>query len=160
MDKENLYKLVLLGKLHNHQTSYLKHNSAEIINPINKIIIELLSTGNIKIRYNYCEKFVETVTTTNTVYSFFEDLLLRCESIKVDLKNNSLIQIADWKTELKEHIVKIQQEQDYNQYLKHLKLESERFEIEYYDGIIVLRDKHKELLTKVMTLKNAVQHHV
>ena len=153
MDKEVIYKLVLLGKLHKHQTDYLKDSSVEIINSINKIIVVIISDGKIKIKYNYYEEFTETVLTTKTVYSFFEDLLTREEAIKIDLKNNDLIIIADWKNELKEHIDTIQQEKNYNQYLKHLRADSDRFEIEYFDGIIVLRDKDKKLMTNTLGLK-------
>lgn len=157
MDKETVYKLVLLAKLHNHQTAYLNDKSVEIINPVNKILVELISVGKIKIRFNYYEEFIETLLTPKTVYSFFEDLLTRDEAAKVEEKNNDLIIIADWKNELKEHIDAIQQEKNYNQYLKHLRLSSDRFEIEYFDGIIVLRDKDKVMMTNTLGLKNAVQ---
>lgn len=160
MEKEAIYKLVLLGKLHKHQTDYLKDSSVEIINPINKILVDILSDGKIKIRYNSYEEFTETVLTTKTVYSFVEDLLTREEAIKIDLKNNDPILIADWKNELKEPLKKIQQEKDYNQYLKHLKIESDRFEIEYFDGLIILRDRNKEMMTNILEIKNAVQHFV
>lgn len=158
MDKEALYKLVLLGKLHKHQADYLKDSSAEIINPINKILVEILSDGKIKIKYNYFEEFTETVLTTKTVYSFFEGLLTREEAIKIDLKNNDPILIADWKNELKEPLKKNQLEKDYNQYLKHLKIESDRFEIEYFNGLIILRDRDKVMMTNILEIKNAVQH--
>ena len=157
MDKDILHNLVLLAKLHKHQTALLQGGSAEIINSINKISVELISDEKINIRYNYYEQFVETELTPETVYSFFEDLLMRGEAIKVEQRDNELVIIADWKNELKEHIDSIQQEKNYNQYLKHLRLESDRFEIEFFDGMIVLRDKDKKLMTNTLWLKNAVQ---
>lgn len=157
MDKEIVYKLVLLAKLHDHQIACLNDKSVEIINSVNKILVELISDGEIKIRFNYYEELIETVLTPKTVYSFFEDLLMRDEATKVEQKNNDLITIADWKNDLKKHIDTIQREKSYNQYLKHLRVDSDRFEIEYFDGIIVLRDKDKKMMTNILELKNAVQ---
>lgn len=157
MDKEILYKLILLGKLHKHQTEYLKDNSAELMNPINKILVEIISDDKIRIRYNYNDDNLIIVLTTETVYDFFEDLLTREVERKLDVKLRSLILIDNWKIELKEYINIIQQEKDYNPYLKHLKYYSSRFEVEYYDDIIVLRDKEGELMTNVLRLKDAIQ---
>lgn len=160
MDNEIIYKLFLLGQLHEHFADYLKDNSAEFINPINKIIIKIVSNNDIHVRYNHFDEYLDVLLTNETIFDFFEVLLTRDNAYKIDIKTGKPILIEKWNEELKDYIMKIHLDKDYNRYLKHEKLESERFEIEYYDGIIVLRDKNKELITNVMTLKNAVQQTV
>ncbi|TYP75315.1 hypothetical protein [Aquimarina intermedia] len=158
MDKEIIYKLFLLGQLHEHRADYMNDNSAELLNPINKIIVKIISKDEIQVRYNYYDENLIVMLTSETIYDFLEDLLTRDNAHKINTKTGELILIEKWKDELKDYIMKIQLDKEYDRYLKHVKLESMRFEIEYYDGIIVLRDKNKELITNILMLKNAVQH--
>jgi hypothetical protein len=158
MDKEIIYKLFLLGQLHEHRADYMNDNSAELLNPINKIIVKIISKDEIQVKYNYYDENLIVMLTSETIYDFLEDLLTRDNAHKINTKTGELILIEKWKHELKDYIMKIQLDKDYDRYLKHVKLESMRFEIEYYDGIIVLRDKNKELITNILMLKNAVQH--
>ncbi|MFA8434277.1 MAG: hypothetical protein ACEPOZ_07150 [Marinifilaceae bacterium] len=160
MRTETLNNLILLGQLHKHNTARLLDYSAELINQTNHLILKIINEKEIQVRYNFYDNIQIELIPTTAIYDFLENLLTREESNKIDVKTGVTIEVCDWKDQLKSNLIKIQSEKNYDQYLKHLRLESERFKIEYFDGIVVLRDKNKELLTSVFELKNALQQAV
>lgn len=153
MNKELLAKLSLLGELHVHSLSVMNEHTVVLMNAMNKILIT--DREEIQIQYNYYEKNIVEVPKYSTVYDFFERLLTRSEVVKIDITEGELILIEHWKDELKPSIDQIQKEKNYNHYLKRLKLESQKFEIEYYEDVIIIRDKAKKMLTNVLRLKEA-----
>ena len=160
MKNEELYNVILLGQLHGHQYALLNNNSLELLNQTNKILIKTLNGKDITLEYNVFDnkKIVEIPITY--LYDFLERLLKRTTQTEVHKKGGELVEVLNYKDELKSAILKIEDSKNYNHYLKKLKIDSTRFEVEYYDNIIVMRDKNKNLLTNVETLKNAVQHYI
>lgn len=157
MEDEFLNNLILLGHLHEHRAAKMHDYSAEFIGPVNQIIIRRLNENDIKVRYNLHDQIKLEVVPDIFIYDIMDELLIREEANKVEIKSGKVIEVQNWKEQLRPIFVKIQNEKDYNHYLKHLRIVSERFEVEYFDDILVLRDREKNLLTNVLKLKNAVQ---
>ena len=158
MESNILNNLILLGQLHEHMSGRINNGTVELINRTNKIIVKILTEKTIGVEYNVFGNKKNIEISTAISYDFLEELLARNEPIEIDTKDGELIEITDWKNELQSAIQEIYSQKNYNHYLKNLKIDSLRFEVEYYDNIVVIRDKNKSLLTNVEVLKNAVQH--
>ena len=157
MDKEILDNLILIAQLHEHRTAKMLDLSAEFVNATNKITVKFINHNEVQIAYNFYNQTVMEIVPSELTYDFLDDLLQRKDPEKVILKYGTLINIHDWPVQLRPSILQIQDEKNYDQYLRHLKLTSERFYVEYFDGIIILKDKEKKLLTNVLRLRNALQ---
>jgi hypothetical protein len=156
MKDEILDNLMLIGQLHEHRTARML-NSAEFVNETNKITVKITSDKELQIVYNLFNETKIEIVPSALIYEFFDELLKRIEEVKITLKHGTSIDVHDWKEQLRPSLLRIEEEKKYDQYLKYLKLTSGRFDVEYFDGIVVLKDKEKELLNNVLRLRNALQ---
>ncbi|MES1182136.1 MAG: hypothetical protein ABUL44_05005 [Flavobacterium sp.] len=157
MEHEILDNLILLGLLHDHHTAKMQDYSAQFVNMINQISVKILNQKEILVGYNFYDQNIFELLPSDLIYDFFEELLLRENANKVNVKYGNVIEVFDWKEQLKPNLVKIQSERSYDRYLKNLTLTSLRFETEYFDGIVIVRDKENELRTNVLKLKSAIE---
>lgn len=138
-------------------------NSVIFVNDINKIRIYLENKTNLKVTYNlnFDEKML--LISEKSVYHFCLELFKRKDNdidINIDLFYNTskTIDIDEWfrieKTEALDIISVIQKEIDYNYRLKKLSLESSRFQITYFIGLLILEDKMKEYFSNVFDFRN------
>jgi hypothetical protein len=156
-EDEILDNLILLGHLHGHRAARMLNQSAEFVNETNKITVKIVSHKEVQIAYNFHNQITPEIISSELIYEFFEDLLKRKETQKINLQYGTLIHVHHWKEQLQPALLKIEEEKSYDQYLKHLKIKSERFDVEYFDGIVVLRDKEKQLRNNVLRLRKALQ---
>jgi len=157
IENELLNNLILIGQLRGHRTAKMLDISAEFINEINKITVKIMNDKQVQIAYNFSNQTIIETVSGNFVYEFLDDLLQRRNQLQITLKYGTLIELNNWQELLQPGLLKIQEEKNYDQYLKHLKLTLDRFSLEYFDGIVVLKDEKKELLTNVFRLRNALQ---
>ncbi len=156
-----LNAIILLGKLHKHECAKTRNDSLELYNQVNRIILKVTNEEKIQVKYNIFDENIIVELSNFTIYDFLEKLLLRIDnSIEIKPKIGALVEIPKWKNQLKQDLIKLEAEKNYNHYLKHSKMNSIRFEIEYFDNIVIIRDKENILLTNVLTLKNALQHYI
>lgn len=159
MINEILDNIVLLGKLHKHECSKTI-KTADLYSPINRIIIKIINEKEIQVKYNVCDETKIVELPILTAYDFVEKLIIRIKSIEITPKIGELIEVNNSSNkQLIQDIIEIQSEKNYNRYLKHLKSDSDiRFEVEYFDDIIIIRDKENILLTTILKLSNAVKN--
>lgn len=156
-EDEILNNLLLLGKLYEHQTEKANSHSVQLINMINNITIDILNNKEIQVCYNFYDQKIREILSKDSIYSFIDELLRREKANKINLNSGISISILDFKEQFEQNLIEIKTEKKYNPYLKHLKLTSERFYIEYYDNIIILKDKEEKLLINILKLENALQ---
>jgi len=94
-----------------------------------------------------------------TVYHFCLNLFKRQnDDVEVIYSIAKPIDIDEWfKIEEKESVEvinAIQKELGYNYRLKHLFLETSRFEINYFNGLLILEDKENEFFSNMFNFKN------
>jgi len=158
MIAEILDNIILLGKLHEHTCSRTTSITAELYSPVNRINTKIINEQEIQVKYNLDDgtKIVELPILTT--YDFVEKLLIRTTRTDITPKIGDLIEVANFKEQLKQDLKELQSEKNYNHYLKHLKLDSDiRFEVEYFDPIVIIRDKQNILLSTILKLTNAVK---
>lgn len=157
MEAEILDNLLLMGELHEHRVARMLNRVAEFVNKTNKITVKIISDKELQIMYNvFNETKIEIIPGT-LIYEFFDELLKRKEAVEITLKYGILIDVRDWKGQLQPSLLRIQEEKNYDRYLKHLKLTTERFDVEYFDGIVVIKDKEKQLLNNALRIEKALQ---
>lgn len=152
-----LSNVILLAQLRNHRAAKMPDLSAEFVNAINKIKIEVLNDEQVQIQYNFYDQNIVEIITSNSTYEFLDELLQRNDQVQITSREGVLIDPNVWRHQLKPSLLKIHEEKNYDHYLKHLKLELDRFGLEYFDDIVVLKDKENRLLTNVLRLRNALQ---
>ncbi|MBW1658383.1 hypothetical protein [Flavobacterium quisquiliarum] len=133
-------------------------NSVIFINEVNKIKIQPENKVGFSITYNlyFGEKML--LVSEEAVYHFCLDLFKRKNSdIEVIYRAGKPIDVSEWfKIERKEAldaIDAIQKELEYNYRLKYLFLESKRFDIIYFNDLMIIEDKKKEYLFNVFDFK-------
>lgn len=136
-------------------------NSVIFVNDINKIRIHLENKTNLKVTYNlnFDEKML--LISEEAVYHFCLELFKRQDNdndIELIYNTSKTIDIDEWfrieKTEALDIISVIQKELDYNYKLKKLSLESSRFQITYFNGLLILEDKMNEYFSNVFDFRN------
>lgn len=133
-------------------------NSVILVNEINKIRVKLEDEANFRITYNlrFDEKTI--LIPKVPVYQFCLDLFKRQnDSIEVIYSIGKPIDIDEcFKIEKEEFlniINVIKKELNYNYRLKHLFLESSRFEIIYFNSLLIVEDKKKEYYSNVFNFR-------
>ncbi|MNR22589.1 hypothetical protein D3C85_1395500 [compost metagenome] len=155
MIDEILDNILLLGKLHKHECSKTI-KTAELYSPINRIIIKIIDEKEIQVKYNVCDETKIVELPILTTYDFVEKLIIRTARIQITPKIGKLIEIN--KGQLKQDLIELQREKNYNHYLKHVKFDSDiRFEVEYFDDMVIIRDKQNIFLTTILKLRNAIK---
>ncbi|WP_433830752.1 hypothetical protein [Flavobacterium anhuiense] len=158
MDKTIIENLKILSENFKHTFDTFS-NSVIFVNDVNKIRVQLEDETNFRITYNlnFDEKVI--VASEETVYHFCLNLFKRqTDDLEVILGIGKPIEIDEWfqmeKKEALDVVNAIQKELDYNYRLKHLFLETSRFEITYFNGLLVLEDKQKEYFSNVFNFRN------
>lgn len=158
MDKIIIEDLKILSENFKHKFDTFS-DTIVLVNEINKIRIKPENDTNFRITYNLCFDEKMILVSKETTYHFVLELFKRKDA---DLVVNSLykkrIDIEEWfkieKEESLSIINEIQKELDYNYRLKHLILETKRFEITYFNGLLILEDKQKEYYVNVFNFRN------
>jgi|GEM_PF-5896789 len=158
MDKKNIENLKIVSEYFNHKFDTFS-NAIIFVNEVNKIGVQLEDETNFRITYNlnFDEKIL--FVSEETVYHFCLNLFKRQnDDVEVIYSIAKPIDIDEWfKIEEKESVEvinAIQKELEYNYRLKHLFLETSRFEINYFNGLLILEDKENEFFSNVFNFKN------
>jgi hypothetical protein len=160
MTNEILVNIILLGKLHKHECSRTINSIVELYSPINRIIIKMIDEKEIQVKYNLDDETKVIELPIFKVYDFVEKLIIRTARIEITPKTGELIEICNFNERFQQSILEIQSEKNYNHYLKHLKFDIDmKFEVEYFDDIIILRDKQNILLTNIFKLNDAAKNY-
>jgi len=157
MDKTIIENLKILSENFNYKFDTFS-KSVIFVNEVNKIRVQLEDDTNFRITYNlhFTEKTI--LVSREAVYHFCLALFKR-QNIdnEVVFSISKPIDIDEWfkieKKEFLDIINAIQKELDYNYRLKHLSSESSRFEITYFNGLLVLEDKQQEYFSNVFDFK-------
>lgn len=157
MNKTIIENLKILSENFEHKFDTFS-TSVIFVNEINKIRIEPENDSNFRITYNFHFDEKTLLVPKEAVYHFCLDLFKRKnDDIEVILGIGKPIDIGDcFKIEKEEFlniINAIQKELDYNYRLKHLFLKSSRFEITYFNGLLILEDKKKEYFLNVINFR-------
>ena len=153
VDNEMKYILIAFAKLYDYQTYDLENESMEFINYFNKMTLRPIDKDTFSISYNLEDGQHEVLCKTESIYHTFEVLLNRKNYEIISVRNEKEICLAEHFHELKTILFSLIESKTYNHYLKHEKLQSERFEIEYYDNMVLFRDKQDKLLTNAFSYK-------
>ncbi|MXO04212.1 hypothetical protein [Flavobacterium sp. HBTb2-11-1] len=134
-------------------------SSIIFVNEINRIRIWVENDSAFKISYNLGYDEETLLVSEETVYHFCINLFKRKNNdIGLIPSNYKSIDIDEWfKIEEREALgiaSVTQKELEYNYRLKHLFLESKRFDITYFNGLLILEDKKKEYLSNVFDFKD------
>ena len=152
INKEILYKIKIFGQLHKCRT-HIKNNSCiELINATSRVNIKIINTKEIQLDYNNFDEQKTILLDEFSIYDFLQNILNRENENEVEPKKGKIIDFTIYEEELKPKMIKIQDEKNYNHFLKQTKEETIRFEIEYFDGILVIKDKYGKLLSIVLEL--------
>ncbi|WDF65705.1 hypothetical protein [Flavobacterium sp. KACC 22763] len=140
-------------------------NSVIFVNEVNKIRIEKEDDASCKVTYNLHFNEKTLLVSEEALYHFCLDLFNRQnDNIEVLLSVCKPIEINEWfKIEEAEslHIItSIQKELEYNCKLKYLFLESDRFETNYFNGLLIIEDKQKEYLSNIFNFRNSLARKV
>jgi hypothetical protein len=133
-------------------------NSVILVNEMNKIRVQLEDEANFRITYNFRFDEKTILIPKVAVYQFCLDLFKRQNnSIEVIYSIGKPIDIDEcFKIEKEEFlniINVIKKELNYNYRLKHLFLESSRFEITYFNSLLIVEDKKKEYYSNVFNFR-------
>jgi hypothetical protein len=160
MINEILDNIILLGKLHEHSCSRTTNITAELYSPVNRIIIKIINEKEIQVKYNVDDQTKVVELPIFTTYDFVEKLIIRTTRTDIMPKIGELIEVSNFKEQLKQDLKELQSEKNYNHYLKHIKFKTDiRFEVEYFDDIVIIRDKQNILLTTILKLSNAIKNY-
>jgi hypothetical protein len=158
MDKTIIEDLKILSENFNYKFDTFS-NSVIFVNEVNKIRVQLENDANFRITYNlhFTEKTI--LVSKEAVYHFCLTLFKRQNADnELVFSISKPIDIDEWlKIEKKESldiVNAIQKELDYNYRLKRLSSESSRFEITYFNGLLVLEDKKQEYFSNVFDFKS------
>ncbi|MBO9584611.1 MAG: hypothetical protein J7574_10685 [Flavobacterium sp.] len=137
-------------------------NSVIFINEINKIRVQLENDVSFRITYNFHLEEKTLLIPEEAVYHFCLDLFKRKNDGIEEAFVGKRMNINKWfKIEEKESldiVNAIQKELDYNHRLKHLVLQSNRFEVTYFNGLLILEDKEKEYFSNVFNFRKIIDH--
>lgn len=146
-----------MGTTYKYECSKTLDITAELYSPVNRIIIKIINEKEIQVKYNLDDETKVVELPIFTTYDFVEKVIIRTSRIDIIPKIGELIEVNNFKEQLKQNLIEIQIEKNYNHYLKHLKSDTDiRFEIEYFDEIILIRDTQYILLTDILKLRNAI----
>lgn len=125
---------------------------------MNKIRVQLEDEANFRITYNLRFDEKNILIPKVAVYQFCLDLFKRQnDSIEVIYSIGKPIDIDEcFKIEKEEFlniINAIKKELDYNYRLKYLFLESSRFEITYFNSLLIVEDKKKEYYSNAFNFR-------
>ncbi|RYJ38692.1 hypothetical protein NU08_2278 [Flavobacterium anhuiense] len=153
--------LRILSENFEHKADVLS-DSIIFINEINKIKIQPENKGGFVITYNLHFGEKRLLVPEEIVYHFCLDLFKRKENdIEVISETRKPINIGEWfkieEAESLSIITSIQKELEYNYRLKHLFLESKRFEITYFNSLLILEDKQKKYLSNVFNFRDSIE---
>ncbi|WP_289057725.1 hypothetical protein [uncultured Flavobacterium sp.] len=157
MDKPIIENLKILSECFNHKSDAFS-NSTIFVNEVNKISVQLKDETNFSITYNLHFDKKTLLVPEEKVYHFCLSLFKRKnDDVELPFSIKKTIEIGEWfKIEQEESvniIREIEKELDYNYRLKHLFLESARFEITYCNGLLILEDKEKEYFSNVFNFR-------
>ncbi|MCR4029310.1 MULTISPECIES: hypothetical protein [Flavobacterium] len=132
------------------------------VNEVNKIRIRPENNTNFRITYNLCLDEKTILVSKETIYHFVLELFKRKDTdTEVNSFHKKTIDIEEWfkieKEESLNIISEIEKELDYNYRLKYLILETKRFEITYFNGLLILEDKQKEYSANVFNFRNIAE---
>ncbi|MDQ6530675.1 hypothetical protein [Flavobacterium sp. LHD-85] len=137
-------------------------HSVIFVNEVNKIRIQNENESSFRITYNlhFAEKTV--LVSDEVIYHFCLNLFKRKnDTIEVLFSAHKPIEIDEWFKIDEENsldiITAIQNELKYNYKLKYLFLESERFEITYFNSLLIIEDKQEEYFSNVFNFRNSCE---
>ncbi len=153
-----LSKLSMLGEMLYHRIGKL-NDSLEVINVVNKILITNRN-DRVSIRYNSNRGDISIDVEGNKVYDFYLRLLSRDVNNVVAEGIGVPLYISDWldieRTEVMNILKQIESELN-NDKLKYISLGTDRVNVKYYNGILLLEDKQEIFLRNVVAYKDVMQ---
>lgn len=158
MNITDINNLKILAEKFNHKLEAYS-NSITIINETNRISIQIENNNSFRIIYNLNWNDKVIIISNNEFYNFIIQLLKREHvSTEILINNKKVIEIEDW-FEIEKEIAKslideIQAELKYDYRIKSINLKSNRFDVCYYNGILILEDQNKKYLANIFEFKN------
>jgi hypothetical protein len=161
MNTEHIINLKILAEKFNHKSDTYS-NSIDILSNINRINIKQENESNFKIRYNLCLNDKIVIISKEAIYDFIIKLFKRQDdNTDVLIIIEKVINIEEWfkieKTIAENLINEIQTELNYNYRIKSMDLKSPRFDVSYFNGILILEDKSKIYLSNIFEFKKIIE---
>lgn len=163
MDNKYFFNITLLCEKYNHIVGVFS-KTIEILNNINKITIKIDNSDTFSIRYNLNSIEKKILVSKEMIYDSVLNLLKREDTVEIFSPIGNPIEIDEWyKIEGKialEIINEIKSELNYNYRIKSIDFKSDRFNVCFYNGILILEDRNKNYLPNVFKFNEIMKNEI
>lgn len=163
MENKYFFNIKLLCEKYNYKVGVFS-NKIEILNNINKVIIEIENNDTFAIRYNLNSIEKILLVSKEMIYDSVLNLLKREDTEEILIPTGIPIEIEEWynleKKGALEIINEIKSELNYNYRIKNIDFKSNRFNVCFYNGILILEDRNKSYLPNIFKFNEIIKSEI